>query len=83
MRDPENNYNTLLHWCVAFNNSKAAQTILDYGGKQLMNADGKTPVELAIDAAETDSSFYELRSLLGLHAKEMIAKFGNISGEAK
>jgi len=82
MRDPSNNNNTLLHWAVAFKNAAAAQALIDHGAKQLMNSDGKTPVELAIDAYESgDSSFFEVRSVVGRHAQEMLKKFGSISGD--
>jgi len=83
MRDPENNNNTLLHWAVAFKNPQAAQALIDAGARQLMNSDGKTPVELAIDAYESgDSSFFEVRSIVGRHAQDMLKKFGSIGGES-
>jgi len=78
MKDPDMHNNTLLHWCVPFKNAIAAQAIIDQGGLQLMNADGKTPVEIALDAFNSDSSFFEVRNVLGRHAQEMIKKTGSL-----
>jgi len=65
MSSAEEQNNTLLHWCVLYNNVHMARMLLERGARELGNSLGKTPLELAKDMCEAgDFSFIEVKNLL-------------------
>jgi len=64
MQDPKD-YNTLLHWSVAYNELEMARYLLSRGIKQLKNGMGLSPLDLALQAYNAgDYSFWEIKNLL-------------------
>jgi len=65
MSTPADQNNTLLHWCVLYNNVHMAKMLLESGASLLANSLGKTPLELAKDMCEAgDFSYIEMRNVL-------------------
>jgi len=64
MQDPKD-YNTLLHWVVAYNEIEMARYLLQRGIIQLKNGLGLSPLDLALQAYNSgDYSFWEIKNLL-------------------
>eukprot|EP01124_Arcella_intermedia_P037050 TRINITY_DN9834_c0_g1_i1.p2 TRINITY_DN9834_c0_g1~~TRINITY_DN9834_c0_g1_i1.p2 ORF type:complete len:184 (-),score=34.66 TRINITY_DN9834_c0_g1_i1:35-586(-) len=72
MQDPEDG-NTLLHWCACYNRLDFAKQLKEKGAKEIFNAKGIAPVEIAIDIYnQGDSSYYEIRNFLGQTTKKQL-----------
>jgi len=65
MQDPEDQYNTLLHWAVGYNRVDMVRALVASGAALIANEVGMTPLELATQACESgDQRFQEIKQVL-------------------
>jgi len=56
--------NTLLHWAVYYKRTEMVQMLLNAGAQHTVNNVGKTPLNIATEAAQQDSSYFDVKQLL-------------------